>query len=62
MNDWFSSLFDDWLTYGMSYEISTMGTSVDEDTHAKSWMTVFPMMLGNNEGGLDGRDSSFTEC
>ena len=62
MNGWSSQLLDDGLTYVVSCEISTMGASVDEDTHAKSWMAGSLMMLGKNRGGLDGRDSSFAEC
>jgi len=39
-----------------------MGASMDEDTHEKSWMAGSPTMLGNNEGGSDGRESSFAKC
>ena len=62
MNDWSSPLLDDGLTYGVSYERSTMGASVDEDTHAKSWMAGSSTMLGKNGGGSDERESSFAEC
>lgn len=62
MNYWSSSLLDDGITYGVSCERSTMGASVDEETHANSWMAGAPMMLGKNGGGSDGRESSFTEC
>ena len=58
MNDWSSPLLDYGLTYGVSYEISTMGASVDEETHAKSWKTGSPTMLGKNRGDSDGRESS----
>jgi len=51
MNDWSSPLLDDGLTYGVSYERSTVGASVDEDTDAKSWMVGSPMMSGKNGGG-----------
>lgn len=62
MNDWSSPLLDDGLTYCVSYERSTMGAYMDEDTHAKSWMAGSPTMLGNNKGGSDGRESSFAKC
>ena len=50
MNDWSSPLLDDGLTYGVSYERSTMGASVDKDTHAKSWMAGSPKRLAKNGG------------
>lgn len=62
MNDWSSLFLDYGLTYSVSYELSTMGLSVDEFTHAKSWMASSPMNLGKNGGGLDERESSFDEC
>lgn len=62
MNDWSSPLLDDGLTYDVSCAISTMGATVDEDTHAKSWMVGSPTMLGKNGGGSDGRESFFVEC
>jgi len=61
MNYWFSLSLDYGLTYDLSCEISTMGASVDEDTHEKSWMACSPMMLGKNGGVLDERESSFTK-
>jgi len=51
MNYWSSPLLDDGLTYSVSYERSTMGASVVEDTHVKSWMASSPMMLEKNGGG-----------
>ena len=61
MNDCSSLLLDDGLTYGMSCERSTMGASVDEDTHKKSQMVGSPTMLGKKRGGSDARESSFTK-
>jgi len=39
-----------------------MGASMDEETHAKSWMAGSSKRLGKNGGGSDGRESSFAEC
>ena len=62
MNNLSSPLSDGGLTPGVSCEWSTMGASIDEDTHAESWMACSPKTSGNNGGGLERRESSFTNC
>ena len=62
MNNLSSPLLNDGLTSGESCEWSTMGASMDEDTHSKSWMVSSPKRLGKNRGSSDGRESSFADC
>jgi len=50
MSDWSSSLLEDGITYGVSYGRSTMGASVDEGTHAKSWIVDSPTIYVRKEG------------
>lgn len=62
MNNLSSPLSNDGLAFVESYDWSTMGAPVDEDTHTESWMTGSPRKLGRNGGGLDGGESSLVEC
>lgn len=64
MNDWPSPLLDDGLTYGVSYEWSIMGASIDGDTHERIGMVASLKMLGKNGGGTnrDGRSSTTGGC
>jgi len=58
MNDFSSLSSDDGLTYGVFCELSTMGASVDEDTHVKSWMEESAKMSRKEEGQTEGSDPS----
>lgn len=52
----------DGLTSGVSCKLLTMGASIDEDIHVKSWMEGSLKISENKRGGLDRRESSFAKC